>query len=144
MEKPHPSLRRNELISNAFFCRKLIEQWGSGTIRIQEDCLSRGLPKPIFSEYCGGFSIKFLFKKTIGPTNTLSKDIAFPTISKRQKEILEILQNHKMMSISELAKKYKRVSESTLKRDLDILRKEKFVSNEGMGRNTRWKVKGEK
>ena len=138
LTKPHSSLRRNKIISNAFFSRKLIDQWGGGISRIQEDCSIRHIPLPTFTEYSAGIAITFKFKRPIGPAIVESKGII--QISSRQEEILEILQSSKLISISELAKKYNKVSESTLKRDLDLLRKERFVSIEGIGRNARWKI----
>jgi ATP-dependent DNA helicase RecG len=45
---------RNPLIGNCFFLIKFIEQWGTGTNRIIEACVSHDLPEPTFEEISGG------------------------------------------------------------------------------------------
>jgi ATP-dependent DNA helicase RecG len=53
----HKSVLRNPLIGNCFFLIKFIEQWGTGTNRIINSCLSHGLPEPLFRELSGGLVV---------------------------------------------------------------------------------------
>lgn len=45
---PHASLPRNPLLARAFYYAGYIERWGTGTIRIAEECRAYGLPLPQF------------------------------------------------------------------------------------------------
>ena len=55
LRKEHESKPRNRLIANAFFLIKYVEQFGTGTRRIIDDCQSRGLPEPEFRVRPGTF-----------------------------------------------------------------------------------------
>jgi len=44
----HPSRPRNRKLADALFRAGLIEQWGTGTMRIRAACEARGLPEPKF------------------------------------------------------------------------------------------------
>src|SRR5438128_1896652 len=46
--REHPSMPRNPLVAGAFHRARLIGRWGTGTLRIIEECERRGLPRPDF------------------------------------------------------------------------------------------------
>lgn len=48
--KTHPSIPRNKGIAGVFYDLGLIEQWGSGILRMGKACEASGLPKPELSE----------------------------------------------------------------------------------------------
>ncbi|MHC9544031.1 MAG: ATP-binding protein [Vulcanimicrobiota bacterium] len=48
--KTHPSIPRNKGIAGIFYDLGLIEQWGSGILKMSEACEASGLPKPEFKE----------------------------------------------------------------------------------------------
>lgn len=140
LEKPHPSLRRNDLISQTFFCRKLIDKWGGGISRIQKECSLRGIPNPIFSEYSGGICITFQYKIPIGPIhvdNTHTK-----TTTSRQKEILTLLQKQSKASFGTIKKNLIGISvnDRTLRRDLILLKEKKLIQSTGNGKYTQWSI----
>jgi len=60
LKKKHPSFPRNNLIADVFFKAGLIEKWGSGTLKIINECSKAGLPDPIFEELTGGLQLTFL------------------------------------------------------------------------------------
>lgn len=61
LEDPdHPSRPRNKLIAQVFYDLHVIEQYGSGIRRIQNDCDRNGSPYPVLMSGNGEFCIKFL------------------------------------------------------------------------------------
>ena len=54
LKQEHISQIRNRKIAEMFFYAGLIEQWGSGTLKIVRKCAEAGLPEPEFEEKQGG------------------------------------------------------------------------------------------
>jgi ATP-dependent DNA helicase RecG len=48
LRESHESKPRNKLIARVFFLVRYIEQFGTGTRRMIDDCLTAGLPEPEF------------------------------------------------------------------------------------------------
>jgi len=59
LSRPHKSRLRNPQIAKAFYLAGLIEQYGSGTVRMIEWMKEAGLPAPEYKEEQGGFSVYF-------------------------------------------------------------------------------------
>ncbi|MCW5933199.1 MAG: putative DNA binding domain-containing protein [Fimbriimonadia bacterium] len=59
----HNSMPRNRLVAYALFLVKYIEQWGTGTLRMMEDCKEAGLPEPEFTERGTAFVVSFYNKQ---------------------------------------------------------------------------------
>ena len=59
LKREHKSILRNPQIGKSFFLIKFIEQWGTGTNRMIEQCLGHGLPEPLFEEVAGDFVVTF-------------------------------------------------------------------------------------
>lgn len=51
--QPHPSRPWNPLIAQVFYRRGLIESWGRGTLKMQEQLEAAGLPSPEFESHHG-------------------------------------------------------------------------------------------
>lgn len=64
LKKEHESIPRNKSIARAFFLIRFIEQFGTGTRRIFQDCRDAGLPAPEFKSRPNTFRI--IFKKGKG------------------------------------------------------------------------------
>ena len=58
--KPHRSYPHNKLIAQAFYNTEIIEQWGSGTMRMAEALKQQNLPAPWFDT-----SSPYMFKLTL-------------------------------------------------------------------------------
>ncbi|MBI3924540.1 MAG: hypothetical protein HY319_03290 [Armatimonadetes bacterium] len=75
----HPSRPRNPLIARAFYLRKLVEEWGRGTLQIVELCTKAGHPEPEFEEVGGSMLVRFLPGTTLAvagvPLNLLQRQI---------------------------------------------------------------------
>ncbi len=57
---PHGSFPRNPALARVFYFGGLIEQWGSGTLKILRLCRKQGLPEPLFEEHGPSFRVTFL------------------------------------------------------------------------------------
>lgn len=58
LKKEHRSFPKNKLIAKIFFCVGLIEQWGSGVMKMIEETKAAGHPEPILEEN-QGFRVTF-------------------------------------------------------------------------------------
>lgn len=59
LKREHPSKPRNRKVAEIFFYAGLIEQWGSGTLKMVRECTAAALPEPEFEEKQGGFWLTF-------------------------------------------------------------------------------------
>ena len=59
LTREHSSHPRNPFITEVFYRRGLIEQWGRGTNRIVALCAKAGLPKPVFGQQAGSVFVRF-------------------------------------------------------------------------------------
>ncbi len=57
---PHGSFPRNPTLARVFYYSGLIEQWGTGTLKILCLCREQGLPEPLFEEHGASFRLTFL------------------------------------------------------------------------------------
>lgn len=51
LKREHRSVLRNRKIAEVLFYAGFIEQWGSGTLRMMQECVASGLPEPKFEEH---------------------------------------------------------------------------------------------
>ena len=59
LTREHSSHPRNPFITEVFYRRGLIEQWGRGTNKIVALCVNAGLPKPEFGQQAGSVFVRF-------------------------------------------------------------------------------------
>lgn len=57
--RQHPSMPRNRLLADALYRARLIEHWGTGTLRIVRECEAAGIPRPEFLAEMGMFIVRF-------------------------------------------------------------------------------------
>lgn len=55
--EPHNSLPRNPILAQVCYYAELVEQWGSGTIRMRTACRTHGLPDPVFHSTATNFTV---------------------------------------------------------------------------------------
>lgn len=70
LSREHTSKPRNPIITDVFFRRGLIEQWGRGTQKIIELCENSGAPTPEFNELAGALRVQFPLHEEITPQDT--------------------------------------------------------------------------
>jgi ATP-dependent DNA helicase RecG len=138
LKRDHPSRPRNPLIAETFFRRGLVERWGRGTQTIVELCLQAGHPEPEFTEQAGAVGVRFAVKRSVPP------QYADYVLTSRQRLILQALSIgllHLKDIKDGLAEK---VSDATLRRDLDYLKGLGLVELEGFGRGAKWRFSNPK
>ena len=59
LKREHTSHPRNPYITDVFYRRGLIEQWGRGTQKIVELCVKAGHPEPEFGQQAGSVFVRF-------------------------------------------------------------------------------------
>ncbi len=132
----HESIPPNPLIAKPFFLIGYIENWGTGTNRIIQECLRYGLPEPEFRETGTSFVITFRkdifseeYLKNIG-LNTNQVNAVF--YLKENKEIT----NTKYQDLNG-------VSKATASRELSVLVNKGIIERHGRtGRGTIYTLKG--
>jgi len=91
----HASKPFNPLIANAFFRAGMIESWGRGIEKINQECKAAGVPVPEYRTDASGLMVKFHTKATlIGKTPVETPD-----------QILRMLDENPGMTLAEVASK---------------------------------------
>jgi len=126
LKKKHDSVLRNPLIGKCFFMIKYIEQWGTGTNRIMQECLDHGLPEPLFEVAAGSLVVNFRKYKI---TDEIMKEL-----SKEGKTIVDYTQKHKRISRRECVELLE-VSPTTSYRYLKSLEEKGIIKRKGRGKN---------
>jgi ATP-dependent DNA helicase RecG len=62
LSKQHASIARNPLIADSFFRAGLMERWGSGTLRMIDECKRLGTKPPLWKAISGGISVTLYAK----------------------------------------------------------------------------------
>ncbi|MFO7761088.1 MAG: ATP-binding protein [Desulfobia sp.] len=131
----HLSRPRNPLIAKVFYLRGLIERWGRGTQKIVELCVKAGHPEPEFGEQAGAVWVKFLPSGYIAPYRVAHD------LSKRQRELLQVLSKMPAMPLREIRRKMEAPpSDRRLREELLHLKKVGMVSSSGRGRGATWSL----
>lgn len=114
LRAPHDSLPRNPILAQVCYYAGLVEQWGSGTIRMRNACRAQGLPDPIFQSTATSFSV------------TLRKDILWETrlqqagLTDRQIEVMQYIRRNGSINNTE-HQAITGVARRTAARDLEHL-----------------------
>jgi ATP-dependent DNA helicase RecG len=133
LKREHTSKPRNPLLAEVFFRRGLIERWGRGTQKIVSLCVEAGHPEPEFEERSGEVVVRFLPSAYI-PPHRISHDL-----TERQRRILHVLSDGGRWRSRDIAGEFRPpLARTTLREDLDLLRKLGMVATEGRGAGARW------
>jgi ATP-dependent DNA helicase RecG len=135
LTRPHASQPRNELIAGVFHRRGIIEQWGTGTLKMAEATEEAGLPPPEFEERGGEVVVRFRPTRYVPPSRTTHD------LSPLQRELLSVLGNAGPMALSDIIEMVDPdVTERTIQRNLKTLRELSMVRLDGHGRGARWMI----
>jgi len=110
----HPSKPFNPDIANALFRSGYIESWGRGTIKMINECVQFGIPKPIYFYDMSGFWVEFR-KENLNPEYL--KNLG---LNERQINAIKHLKNKGKITNSDYQTIFK-VSRNTASRDLTDL-----------------------
>jgi ATP-dependent DNA helicase RecG len=134
--REHPSRPRNPRLALAMHRARLIEHWGTGTLRIVEACESRGMPKPEFVCEMGSFIVRFT-KPEIAETQV--DDIR---LTPRQRAALDYVRDHGSITTGEYGKLLSLSRRQALK-DLASMVDCGVLERTGAGRSARYVAIGD-
>ena len=128
LRRSHESKPRNKLIARVFFLARYIEQFGTGTRRMIEDCLASGLPEPEFESSSDTFRV--VFQKPL-PVEERFTGLG---LNERQLRVLSHVARHGRISPKEYAS-LTAATPVTAKRDLSDLVKRGVLVRHGATRS---------
>ena len=133
---PHESRPWNPLIARTFYRRGIIEEWGSGTLKMAELTSSTGLPIPEIEDDGGVVTVRFRHGQFV----PLSED-GEASPAQRREEVLALLNSAEDgLTRSEIRTRLgPSVSERQVRRALEELKARGLVLSPGRGRSGRWK-----
>lgn len=131
LKQKHSSIPFNPDIANAFFRAGLVESWGRGTIKIIEQCMEHGLPKPEFEN--SGKDFWVIFRKDI----YYKEHLVTLNLSERQIDALLFFKEKKVIFNSDYAKRYD-ITDRTARYDLADLVKRELLVKVGEKKSTKY------
>ncbi|MCY4358200.1 MAG: hypothetical protein OXD01_11860 [Gammaproteobacteria bacterium] len=132
---PHDSNPWNPLIARTFYRRGVIEEWGSGTVKIANLTIAAGLPRPEIEERRNTVIVRFRPSQ-----NIIKHEYPYVVLSELQKEILEALDSaNSPLAPSEIVLQLSgKPSVRQVQYNLKILKDMGLVALIGQGRGSRW------
>ena len=133
---PHESRPWNPLIARTFYRRGIIEEWGSGTLKMADMASSAGLPVPEIEDDSGAVTVRFRHGQFV--PRTITSDVSGS--EGRREMILALLDGAEVgLTRREIhARLGPSVSERQVRRALDELRDMGLVVSTNRGPLTRW------
>ena len=133
---PHESRPWNPLIARTFYRRGIIEEWGSGTLKMADLASRAGLPVPEIEDDGGAVTVRFRHGQFV-PRSEDSE--ASP--AQRWEEVLALLDSAEDgLTRGEIhARLGPGISERQVRRALEELKARGLVVSPGRGRSGRWK-----
>lgn len=120
----HPSKPYNPDIANALFRSGYIESWGRGTLKMVNECVKAGVPKPAYYYDMSGFWVEF-WKELYSELNV------------RQRDAVISFKNKGFILSSDYIEKYK-ITDRTARRDLAELVEKGLLNKVGSNRNAKY------
>jgi len=127
----HASRPYNPDIANALFRSGYIESWGRGTIKIIKECISAGIPEPVFNNHSSDISLEF--RKDIYNERHLQG----LNLNERQFNALLFFKSKGEILSSEYMKKYA-VTDRTARYDLSELVRKNLLLKQGDRKSTKY------
>lgn len=148
---PHESLPWNPLIARTFYRRGIIEEWGSGTLKMAELTAAAGLPRPEIEDAGGCVTVRFRHEMVapvrlsatgdsdVGGAVSLGRQGA-GDLSERQEAILALLDHvGRPLALREIrGRLWPQTTERQLRGDLAFLKAKGLIVLTGHGRGARW------
>lgn len=107
----HPSRPRSPKLAEALYKARVVEHWGTGTLRIIDACREVAMPRPEFASEMGSFFVRFQMPT---PESTSRR------LAERQQQALAYMQEHGRITTTEYQSLFA-ISERQARRDLNIL-----------------------
>ena len=134
---PHESRPWNPLIARTFYRRGIIEEWGSGTLKMADMASKAGLPVPEIDDDGGAVTVRFRHSQFV--PRPITSDISGP--EGRREMILALLDGaEEGLTRREIRTRLgPGVSERQVRRALEELRDQGLVVSTNRGPLTRWR-----
>ena len=134
---PHESRPWNPLIARTFYRRGIIEEWGSGTLKMADMASKAGLPVPEIDDDGGAVTVRFRHSQFV--PRTISIDVSEP--EGRREMILALLDGaDEGLTRREIHTRLgSGVSERQVRTTLEELRDSGLVTSTARGPLTRWR-----
>jgi ATP-dependent DNA helicase RecG len=135
--KPHPSRPWNPIIAKVFHRRGIIDQWGRGTLKMVELTRQAGLSPPEIESGVGEVIVRFRPTKYVPPSR-VGHDL-----SGLQRQLLAIVSEFGPCPFSTVMQHLPEgTHRRTIQDNLKLLRQLGQLEATGIGRWTRWSLKG--
>ncbi len=138
----HASKPFNPLIANAFFRAGMIESWGRGIEKINQECRAAGVPLPEYRTDASGLMVQF--RTDVRPngkvTEKTPQKTPQKTLQKTPDRIVALLRTNGSLSIKELAGQIGK-SPSAVQRALNKLQGQRIIERIGPDKGGHWIVK---
>lgn len=134
LSKPHTSHPRNPRITNVFFRRGLIESMGIGTQEIIKACKTANMKTPDFYEQAGAFVVRLWSRHYQEKSET-------QILSERQLLVLKTLTDQPLSTQEIFIITERAISVRTLRRELQFLNKNGYISHVGQASTSKWFLK---
>ena len=134
---PHESRPWNPLIARTFYRRGIIEEWGSGTLKMADLASSSGLPVPEIEDDGGAVTVRFRHSQFV--PRTITSDV---TGSEGRREMILALLDGAEVGLTRReihARVGPGVSERQVRRALSELKHGGLVVSTNRGPLTRWR-----
>ena len=133
LREPHDSIPYNPIIAKTLFRTSLLENWGSGTLRIIELCRAQNIPEPVWSENAGTVTLCF-YRNNADFLKDFLKEL-----TERQIDILELISQDFLITGSQLAEKLG-VTGRTIRSDISALQKLGILHRENGRKDGKWVI----
>ncbi|MCW3055032.1 MAG: putative transcriptional regulator [Chthonomonadales bacterium] len=127
----HTSRPRNRQLASAFYRARLIEHWGTGTLRMVRAFEARGLPKPEYSYEMGMFIVRFQSPPLSAPSPHTAE------LNDRQLQAVEYVRQHGAITRAQYAS-LTGIKSRQAANDLTALLANDILEREGAGRSSRY------
>ena len=136
---PHDSRPWNPLIARTFYRCGIIEEWGSGTLKMAAEATAAGQPNPEIEDSGDCVTVRFQPAVRIGGRGSAAIEV--DELNERQQAVLELLQQavHPLALREILGQLGSETGERQLRKDLAILKSKGLAVLSGHGRGARWR-----
>lgn len=125
-------------MTNVFYRRGLVEEWGRGTQMIVDLCVRAGHPEPEFLEESGAVGVRFL------PSGYLAPHRVVHDLTERQREILQVIARDQPTPLRDIMERLASPpAAATVRDDLYHLKRLGLLDSKGRGRGATWFLKPE-
>jgi ATP-dependent DNA helicase RecG len=134
----HPSVPFNPAIANTFFRAGLIESWGSGIMKMVNECKTENVAAPVFRYDFSGFIIEFDIGHEESFTLVTQEKLVIGS-EKSSEKIIALMKEQSSITIIELSKKIG-ISTRAIQKHIQKLQIDHKIIRNGSDKSGYWEV----